>query len=141
MTKIVRWNRVEPINIFDQLDRVFNQSTVRWNNEWSVALDVLEGDDGYVVKASLPGVNADDVELTFEDNVLTIKGEVKQDETVDEARYHVRERRFGSFSRSIRFPVWVNGDAIEAGYENGVLSLNVPKAEEVKPKRIEIKSS
>jgi HSP20 family protein len=81
------------------------------------------------------------VELTLEDNVLTVKGEIKADETIEDAQYHVRERRFGSFSRSIRFPVQVNSTAVTASFENGVLRLHVPKAEEVKPKRIEIKTA
>jgi HSP20 family protein len=141
MTKIVRWNRVDPTNLFDEFERVLNRPALRWNNEWSVALDVAENEEGYIVKASLPGVTADDVELTLEDNVLTIKGEIKADETIEDAQYHVRERRFGSFSRSIRFPVQVNSTAVTASFENGVLRLHVPKAEEVKPKRIEIKTA
>lgn len=139
MTKIVRWNRVDPLNIFDEFERVFNRPAVRAAQDWSVALDVSETDELYTVKASLPGVTPNDVELTLEDNVLTIKGEMKSDETIDEAKYHVRERRYGSFSRSIRFPVMVDSNGIDATYENGVLTLTVPKAEEVKPKRIEIK--
>jgi HSP20 family protein len=139
MTNLVRWNRVDPLNLFDELERVFNHPVARWNNQWSVSLDVAENEDGYIVKASLPGIKADDVELTLEDNVLTVKGETKSDETIDEAQYHVRERRYGSFSRSIRFPVLVKSDAVQAHFEDGVLTLNVPKAEEVKPKRIEIK--
>ncbi|NJN55376.1 MAG: Hsp20/alpha crystallin family protein [Anaerolineae bacterium] len=144
MTKIVRWNRVDPTTLFDEFERVFNRPVPRWNNnnnEWSVALDVAENDEGYLVKASLPGISADDVELTLEDNVLTIKGEIAADETIEEAQYHVRERRFGSFSRSVRFPVLVNSTAVTAAFENGVLSLQVPKAEEVKAKRIEIKAA
>jgi HSP20 family protein len=143
MTKIVRWNRVDPESLLSEFERVFSRPSARWNNnnnnnEWSIALDVAENDDDYVVEASLPGLSADDVELTIEDNVLSIKAETHSDETIDESQYHVRERRYGSFSRSIRFPVLVNGDAVTAGFENGILTLNVPKAEEVKPKRIEI---
>ncbi|MCL4262695.1 MAG: Hsp20/alpha crystallin family protein [Anaerolineae bacterium] len=140
MTKIVRWNRVDPTNLFEEFDRVLNRPALRWGNEWSVALDVAENEDGYVVKANLPGITVDDVELTLEDNVLTIKGELKAEETIEEGQYHVRERRTGSFSRSVRFPVLVNSTAVTANFENGVLSLHVPKAEEVKPKRIEIKA-
>ncbi|MBX3054971.1 MAG: Hsp20/alpha crystallin family protein [Anaerolineae bacterium] len=140
MTRIVRWNRVDPTALFEEF---VNRPALRWSNEWSVALDVAENEEGYLVKANLPGVTVDDVELTLEDNVLTIKGEVKGDEvaeeTIEETQYHVRERRTGSFSRSVRFPVLVSSTAVTANFENGVLSLHVPKAEEVKPKRIEIK--
>ncbi len=138
MTRIVRWNRVDPTALFEEF---VNRPTLRWSNEWGVALDVAENEEGYLVKANLPGVTVDDVELTLEDNVLTIKGEVKADEAIEETQYHVRERRTGSFSRSVRFPVLVNSTAVTAHFENGVLSLHVPKAEEVKPKRIEIKAA
>lgn len=141
MNKVVRWNRVDPINIFDELERAFNRPAPRWNNEWGVAVDVLENEDGYVVTASLPGLAPEDVEVTLEDNVLAIKGEVKAEESQEGETYHVRERRYGSFNRKIRFPVMVNSDSVEAGYENGILTLTVPKADEVKPRRIEIKAS
>ncbi len=89
----------------------------------------------------MPGINPEDLNVTLEDNVLTVQGEIKEDETIEEETYHIRERRFGSFSRSLRFPVPVNANEIVAAYENGVLTLTVPKAEEVKPKRIEIKTA
>lgn len=144
MTKIVRMNRVNPVNLFDEFDRMFERPLARPTmsaNTWNVAVDVLENEDAYVVKASIPGVSSDNIELTLEDNVLFLKGEIKADETVENEKYHLRERRFGTFSCSIRFPVAVNSNAVEATYENGILTLNVPKAEEVKPKRIEIKTS
>jgi len=108
---------------------------------WSVALDVVESEDEYLVKASVPGINPEDLEITFEDNRLTIKGEVKEESDVNEARYHLRERRFGSFSRSIKMPSGIDSDKIEANYEKGVLELHLPKVEEVKPKKIAIKTS
>ena len=142
MTQIVRFNRVRPTTIFDEFDRLFERSFSRpASQNWSVAIDVAESEDGYVVKASVPGINADDLEITLEDGVLTIQGEVVSEEESEDVNYHVRERRVGKFSRSVRFPTLVNGDAIEAAYENGVLSLNVPKAEEVKPRRIEVKAN
>jgi HSP20 family protein len=95
----------------------------------------------FTVKASLPGIKPEDLNVTLEDNVLTVQGEIKEDETIEEETYHLRERRYGSFSRSLRFPVPVNAGQIEAAYENGVLTLSIPKAEEVKPKRIEIKTA
>jgi HSP20 family protein len=104
-------------------------------------LDVTESEEGYVVNASVPGINPDDVEITIEEDVLTIKGEFSKDSEIEEETYLIRERRAGSFSRSIRFPVEVNAEAVDAIYENGVLTLNVPKVEEVKPKRVEIKVS
>jgi HSP20 family protein len=73
--------------------------------------------------------------------VLTIKGEVENNEEIEQEQYHLRERRYGSFSRSVKFPVLVNSDSVEANYDKGVLTLAVPKAEEVKPKRIAIKAN
>jgi len=108
---------------------------------WSVALDIVESEDEYLVKASVPGINPEDLEITFEDNRLTIKGEVKEESEVNEARYHLRERRFGSFSRSIKMPSGIDNDKIIANYEKGVLELHLPKVEEVKPKKIAIKTS
>jgi HSP20 family protein len=106
---------------------------------WGLPLDVIENEDAYLVKANLPGIQPDDIEITFTDNVLTIKGEMKSEDEVKEARYHMRERRYGAFSRSITLGDRVNGEKIQASYDSGVLTLSLPKAEEARPKRIEIK--
>jgi HSP20 family protein len=108
---------------------------------WDLALDVIENEDEYLVRASLPGLNPDDLEITYINNALTIKGEVKGENEVKESRYHLRERRYGSFARSILLPSNVSAEKIEAKYENGVLTLKLPKAEEAKPKKIDVKSS
>jgi HSP20 family protein len=102
-------------------------------------LDVTENEDGYVVKATVAGINPEDVDITIEENVLTIKGEYTQESESEEENYLMRERCTGNFGRSIRFPMDVNADAIDASYEHGVLTLDVPKVEEVKPKRVAIK--
>lgn len=153
MSKIVRWNPMrEASELFNEFDRVLESPLyrARWGmpmrtsdtvGSWSLALDVAEKGDVFTIKASLPGINPEDLNVTLEDNVLTVQGEVREDETIEEETYHIRERRYGSFSRSLRFPVPVNANEIEAAYENGVLTLTVPKAEEVKPKRIEIKTA
>ena len=152
MSKIVRWNPMrEAVDLFNEFDRVFDSPyRTRWGmplrtndvvGSWSLALDVAEKGDIFTIKASLPGVNPEDLNVTLEDNVLTVQGEIKEDQSIEEETYHIRERRFGSFSRSLRFPVPVNSSEVEAAYENGVLTLTVPKAEEVKPKRIEVKAN
>lgn len=142
MSTLVRWTPRNRMRLFNEFDRMFNDvwNTPATPSKWGLALDVSESEDGYIVSASLPGINPDDINITLEDNVLTIQGETTSENESEDTRYHLRERRFGSFSRSLRFPVAVNGDAVEANYENGVLSLHVPKAEEVKPKRISIKA-
>ncbi|MCB8976851.1 MAG: Hsp20/alpha crystallin family protein [Ardenticatenaceae bacterium] len=141
MTKVVRWSPMNPASLFNEVDRLFERPYARTASEWSIALDVAETEEAYLVKATVPGINPDEMEITLEDGVLSLKGEIKQDEEVEEAKYHVRERRYGSFSRSIRFPMAVNGDAVEATYTNGVLNLNIPKAEAAKPKRIVVNAS
>jgi HSP20 family protein len=145
--KIVRWNpryynRMRWPNDFDRyVERELERPN--WYSDVSMGLpvDVSESDEAFLVKASVPGVDPEKVEITFEEDVLTIKGEIEADSELEEENYHIRERQFGSFSRALRFPVSVNAEAIEASYEKGILTLNVPKAEEVKPKRIEVKVS
>ena len=128
------------------MDRLFENALVypqgAWMKpiSWDLALDVAESDDEYLVKASLPGINPDDLEITFNANVLSIKGETKEEKEVKESHYHMRERRSGSFSRSISLPSTIDPDVIEASYEAGVLTLHLPKAEEAKPKRIQVQS-
>ena len=142
MKKIVRFNAMDPISIFDEFDRMMRRPLVpTMNRTWNVAVDVSENEDAYMVKATLPGIDIDELDITLEDNVLTLKGEFKSDEEREGERYHVRERQFGSFSRAIRFPVAVNGESVDAMYKDGILHLNVPKAEEVKPKKIAVKTS
>lgn len=122
------------------MDRLFDHSMEPWpeNAMWDLPLDVVENKDEFVVKASLPGMNPDDLEITFNDNVLTIKGETKEDKEIKEEQYHLHERRQGVFTRSISLPNRVKSDAISAHYDAGVLTLKLPKAEEAKAKRISI---
>jgi len=136
MKTLVRWNPTR--TIFEEMDRFFEESTVQESKTWNLPLDVIENEDGYVIKASIPGVDADNLNVVLEDNVLTVKAEVEAEELAENEQVHIRERRTGSFNRSLRFPVDVDGDNIEANYTNGVLSLHVPKSEEVKPKQINV---
>lgn len=144
---LTRWDPFqEMINLRNSLDRMFDTNygsleTTTRPIAWGLPLDVSETDDAFIVKASIPGVKPDDVEITFTDNVLTIKGEVKAEEEVKDARYHLRERRYGSFARSISLGSRIENDKIHANYENGVLVLTLPKASEVKPRRIAITAS
>ena len=144
---LVRWNPYhEMMTLRHAVDQFVDTSMTPLDSTsrplaWGMPLDVVENEDVYLVKANIPGIDPNDIEITFTDNVLTIKGEMKSEEEVKETRYHMRERRYGAFSRSISLGDRVNGDKISASYENGVLTLSLPKAEEVKPKRIEIKSA
>lgn len=145
MTNIIRWNPFrEMMSLRSEIDRLFDESL---NRDWpldrraleELALDLAENDEAYIVHASVPGLTADELDISLTDNVLTIKGEFKQEEETEQKRFRLRERRYGSFERSVRFPMQVQADGVEAAYEAGVLTLTVPKAEEVKPRRIAIK--
>jgi len=104
-------------------------------------LDVIEKDEEFVVKADVAGIDPNKIEITYTDNNLSIKGEISEEreEEGKEGRYHLRERCYGTFSRTISMPGTVDVDNIQAETENGVLVLHLPKKEEVKPRRIEIK--
>ena len=141
---LTRWDPFqEMLNLRRTVDRLFDNASPdhEWGQPtmWGLAVDVVENKDDFIVKASVPGINPDDLDISYADDTLTIKGEIKSDNEVKENQYHFRERRFGSFSRSISLPTKIKGDAIEASYQNGVVTLRLPKAEEVKPKRIAIK--
>ncbi len=144
MSKIIRWNPVrEMLTLQNAMERMFDDVYGDVNpamKRWDLAIDLAEKNDAFVVKASLPGIDPNDLDITVEDDVLIIKGETKEDKTIEEANYHLRERRVGAFTRSLRLPTAINADKIEASYENGVLILNVPKAEAVKPKKIAVRS-
>lgn len=109
--------------------------------EWALPLDVIEHEDQYLVKASLPGIKPEELEITFDKGMLTIRGTVKDESEKQEGQYHLRERRFGTFTRTISLPVTVKADNIQAHYEDGILTLSLPKAEEVKPRRIAINAA
>jgi HSP20 family protein len=102
-------------------------------------VDILEEDHQYVVKAELPGVNSEDVKITLQDDVLSIRGEKRREERVEEKNYHRLERSAGIFQRSFTLPSAVKSDQIEASFENGILTVTIPKAEDAKPREIEVK--
>lgn len=110
-----------------------------FSSVWTPAVDIAEQDDQYVVKVELPGVNKDDVKITLESNILTIRGEKKQEKEIKEDNYHRMERSYGSFQRSFTLPATVKSDKIDAGFKDGILTISLPKAEEAKPKQIEVK--
>jgi HSP20 family protein len=145
MSNLTRWDPVrEMLSMRRAMDRMFDNELFNedWNQtmNWNLPLDVSELEDGYVVKASLPGVNPDDLEITYNNAMLTIRANVKAEEEKKGETYHMRERRYGTFSRSISLPSSIQADAIDASYDAGVLTLRLPKSEEVKPRKIQIQS-
>jgi HSP20 family protein len=106
---------------------------------WAPALDISERKDAYLVMVELPGVEPDDLQITMEDGLLTIQGERQFTQESSEQQFHRVERRHGAFRRSITLPAQVQAEQIEATFDNGVLEIVVPKAEEAKPKRIQVR--
>lgn len=143
MTSLNRWAPFqEAVTLREAMNRLFEESVVAGNatraGGFTPALDLSETPEAYHVEVAVPGMQAEDLSLTFENGVLTISGEVKQRAESNERNYHRVERGYGRFTRSISLPGRIQGDAIEAKLEHGVLQLNIPKAEEVKPRKIAI---
>jgi HSP20 family protein len=107
--------------------------------EWLPSLDVSETKNELMVKAEVPGMDPKDITISLSDGMLTIKGEKKQEKEEKEADYHLVEREYGSFVRSVRLPKGVQGDKISASYKDGILKIALPKSEEAKKKEIRIK--
>ncbi len=108
--------------------------------DWMPAVDVSETGDKITIKAEVPGMEAKDIEIAMVGDTLTIKGEKKLEREEKEENYHTVERSYGSFTRAMKLPATVEADKVEASYKNGVLTVVLPKKEEVKPKAIEIKA-
>ena len=101
---------------------------------------MAENDNAYIVTAELPGIDPKDIDISLEGNVLTLRGEKKEESEKKDKNYHRVERRYGSFVRSLTLPAEVNADKIEADYRNGLLEVTLPKSETVKPKKITVKA-
>ena len=140
---ITRWNPMrDMIEMQNQIDRMFDDAwRPFYSNESALPLDIDETENGYAINAVVPGVRPEDINVNVHDNILTISGEMNEaNEQKDEngKRVLVRERRYGSFSRSVRLASPIDADNIEASYENGILTLEIPKSEEAKPRRIPV---
>ena len=146
MSNLTRWEPVrEMMTLREAMDRLFDDAFTRPINlrdgGWSApAVDMYQTDDEVVVKVALPGFKADEVQINVTGDVLTLRGELKQDEEQKERAWHIREHRWSSFERSISLPTEVTADKAVADFENGVLTITLPKAEEVKPKTITVKA-
>jgi HSP20 family protein len=144
MSTMTRWDPVqEAMTLREAVNRLFEESFVpapvaRGGAGFVPALNLSETADAYQIELAVPGMKAEDLNITFENGQLTISGEVKQESETSERTYHRVERRYGRFSRSVTLPATVRGDAIEARLESGVLHLALPKAEEVKPRKITV---
>ena len=139
---IVRWEPARDLASMeiDRLNRMFsNFFDDQLGRNWTPAVDIYETDNQEVVlKAELPDMKREDLSITFENQVLTIRGERKLDETVRRDRYQRFERAYGTFSRSFTIPATVDAARISASYKDGVLTVRLPQREEAKPKQIEV---
>lgn len=146
MANINRWSPFdEVLSLRDAMQRLFEDSVVapsvvggRSANLPAIDLNVHERADAFLVEACVPGLKPEDLDLTIQDNVLTITGEIRQGEQPEGTTTHRAERRYGRFSRSISLPTQVKNDAVSATLEHGILRLEVPKAEAVKPRKITV---
>lgn len=134
-------------NLQEEVNRLFTGNAGRsFDDEgiargaWSPSVDIYENKDQIVLEAELPGMNREDFDLTVENNVITLRGERRFEKKQDTDNYHRVERAYGSFTRSFTLPNTVTGEGASADYRNGVLRVTLPKREETKARRIEIKS-
>ena len=125
----------------DRLFDAFFAPTERESRRWVPAIDLVEADDHFVLKADLPGLSEEDVSIEVQDGTLTISGERKTEHERREQGWYRIERSFGSFSRSLTLPEGVDAEAINAEFDRGVLEVHIPKPEERKPRRVAIKAT
>lgn len=145
MSTIIRWNPLRELAAMQSaMDRIFDES---WRdggpafNGNNLPVDVTESDNAYTVVANLPGVSADEIDINLHDNVLTVGVEIERSETGEDVRELVQERFYGKLSRSFRLPQPVDSENVEASYDNGVLTLTLPKVAEAQPRRIAVKTN
>lgn len=148
MTDLTRWEPFRDlVSLREAMDQLFEESFVRPEASalvprgvGALSVDMYETDEDVVVKTAIPGIDSEDLDISITGDTLTIKGETKSEEEVEEEDYICRERHYGAFSRSLSIPVPVVPEDAEAEMKDGVLTLTLPKAEEVKPKAIEVKA-
>jgi HSP20 family protein len=156
MNSLIRWNRPDLAmwpgagrltDLREEIDRLFESPlaelarTSQILSGWTPALDLFEDKDHFVVKAELPGMKREDIEVSLHEGSLSISGERKSEEKREGADAYRTERFFGRFQRTVALPTQVAADKVKAAYKDGVLTITLPKTEEAKPKQIEVKVS
>jgi HSP20 family protein len=146
---VMRWDPFRDLlSIQDEMNQVFRRAIGQGGQSepgegralWAPALDISERKDAYLVTVEVPGVKPEDLDVTLEDGVLTVQGRREATRDSSDQQYHRVERRYGAFRRTVTLPTRTKAEAIEASFENGVLEIIVPKAEEARPRKIEIRS-
>jgi len=145
MSNLIRWEPMrEMMTLREAMDRLFDDAFTSPLSLSAVsalpAIDLYQTADEVVMRATLPGLKAEDVQISVTGDVLTLRGEFKPQDIKEEAAWHIREQRFGSFERSVMLPTEVQTDKARADFENGILTVTLPKAETVKPRTISIKA-
>ena len=145
MNALKRWNRLKDLEAFQHgLNSLLGRSSAHWPEgqeeqiavpEWAPLVDISEDGKEYLIKAELPDMKKDDIEITVENNTLTLRGEKKMDSAIKEECCHRIERTYGAFSRSFSLPTTVDTTKVSADYKNGVLTIKLPVREEAKPKK------
>jgi HSP20 family protein len=144
MASIVRWEPLREMeSLRDAMERMFEERSFRppvpfWGSE-SLPVDMWETDDNVMVKTAIPGIKPEEIDISVTGDTLTIRAETKEEEEVKRENYLRRERRYGSYCRSVTLPGGLETDEADADYTDGILTLTIPKSEEVKPKSIKVK--
>jgi len=148
---LVRWRPTRDLmSMQDEMNRIFDRFFSRdvWSDDedinrydWHPTVDVSENKDEYLLNVDLPGLSKEDIHITFTNGILKLEGERKKEKEEKESNYHRVERVFGKFCRTFQIPNRVKSEKISADFKDGILSIRLPKSEEVKPKEIEVKVS
>lgn len=145
MTRMIRYSPGREMRTLQrEIDRVFDGFFGNGGNEetgsatWTPRVDLAETEEGYLIHLDVPGMSKEDLDINFHENVLTVRGERKAEETNEQRNYVRVERAYGSFYRTFTLPKAIKHEEIQANYQDGVLTIRVPKAEESKPRRIEV---
>ncbi len=142
---VVRWQPLrDMVTLRESMNRLFDESTLKPGSLFAgehgtLALDMYQTKEDVIVKAIVPGIKPEDIEISVTGDTLTIKGEFKEEEKVEKDQYVYQERRLGEFCRQVTLPTRIKADQAKAEFEHGVLRLTLPKAEEAKPKSIKVK--
>ena len=134
---LMRWQPFEAMKMFDYFPNSFGRPLLETGKyfDWSPSVDVSETDQEYLIRAALPAVKKDDVKVTYEDGMLTLSGERRQEEEQKDVKYHRVESYFGNFSRSFMLPDAIDADAIKAESKDGILTIHLPKSKS-EPKKL-----
>jgi HSP20 family protein len=139
------WPFSELEELRDEMDRIFDRTFGRTERRgapmvrgWVPSIDMFDRDSEFVVKADIPGMSKEDIDISVKGNMLTISGEQKSEEKIDEDDYHYRERTYGKFQRNIALPQGADAENIKASYKDGTLEITMPQTEGAKPKKIEV---